>query len=76
MAICANLLHKLFIKSMHTGTHDVLTASIEDNAITLHVQYLENTRARGSLVLLMLTSSGKVDFSKSLYLALDRGDLT
>ena len=54
------------------GTHDVSTASIEDDAQTLHVQYLENTRARGSLVLLMLTSSGKVDFSKSLYLALDR----
>ena len=38
----------------------------------MHIQYLENTRARGSLVLLMLTSSGKVDFSKSLYLALNR----
>ena len=57
---------------MIVGTHDVSTANIDDAAQTLHVQYLENTRARGSLVLLMLTSSGKVDFSKSLFFALDR----
>ena len=58
---------------MHTGTHDIVAVSIEDShAQTLHVQYLENTRARGSLVLLMLNNSKEVDFSRSLYLALDR----
>ena len=49
-----------------------MTVSIEDNAQTIHVQYLENTRARGSLVLLMLNNSKEVDFSRSLYLAPDR----
>ena len=57
---------------LNIGTHDVVTASIENGTQTIHIQYLENTHARGSLVLLMLTSSGKVDFSKSHYLALDR----
>ena len=60
----------LYDSSLHMAID--LAASIEDDAQTIHVQYLENTRARGSLVLIMLTSSGKVDFSKSLYLALDR----
>ena len=57
---------------IHAGTHDVVAVSIEDNAQTIHVQYLENTRARGSLVLIMLNNSEEVDFSKSLYLALNR----
>ena len=59
--------------SMHTGTHDIVAVGIEGSyAQTLHVQYLENTHARGSLVLLMLNNSKEVDFSLSLYLALDR----
>ena len=57
---------------LNAGTYDAVTASIEDDVQTIRIQYLENTRARGSLVLLMLTSSGKVDFSGSLYIALDR----
>ena len=54
------------------GTHDVLYADIEPDIRAIRVQYLLNTRAMGCLLLLMSISNGEVDFSRSMYLTLDR----
>ena len=67
-------MHVAIIKINIVGTHDVLDTEIEPNSegTDIHVQYVANTRAVGSLLLFIPFSNRQVDFSRSAYLPLDK----
>ena len=63
---------------MHVGSYDVQSIAVGSpapNAVTLTASYLENSPAMGVVfVLLFADDGGSVNFTKSLYLVLDRAE--
>lgn len=60
---------------MHAGTHDVqnfTATSSSPNSMSLSARYAVNSPATGVLFALLLVGSTRVDFTRSVYLALDR----
>ena len=58
------------------GSYDVQSIAVDSpapNAVTLNASYLENSPAMGVVFVLLFTDdAGSVNFTKSLYLVLDR----
>ena len=61
MASCYLLCGKHFT----LGTHDVQRTDMENS--TINVSYVENTRAKGALCILISVRDGRVDFDSSVF---------
>ena len=63
---------------LSAGTYDVQSIAVDSpapNAVTLNASYLENSPAMGVVFVLLFTdNAGRVNFTKSLYLVLDRAE--
>ncbi len=62
---------------MYTGTHDVqnTTYNIQDEPVTVTIDYIENTEALGALLALMyLDQDGNIVCNQSIYAAIRRGE--
>ena len=61
---------------VYVGSYDVQSIAVDSpapNAVTLNASYLENSPAMGVVFVLLFTGdAGSVNFTKSLYLVLDR----
>ncbi len=63
--------------AIHTGTHDVqdTTYNIQDEQVTVTIDYIENTEASGALLALMyLGRDGNIVCDQSLYAAIRRSE--
>ncbi len=62
---------------MYTGTYDVqnFTYNIQDEAVTVTIDYIENTEALGALLALMyLDQNGNIICNQSIYAAIRRSE--
>ncbi len=62
---------------MCAGTHDVqdITYNIQDEQVTVTIDYIENTEALGALLALMyLDQDGNITCSQSIYAAIRRSE--
>ena len=61
---------------VYVGSYDVQSIAVDSpapNAVTLNASYLENSPAMGVVFVLLFTDdAGSVNFTKSLYLVLDK----
>ncbi len=64
---------------MYAGTHDVQDTSydIQDESVTITIDYIENTEALGALLALMyLDQDGNIVCNQSIYAAIKRSEDT
>ncbi len=62
---------------MYTGTYDVqdITYNIQDEPVTVTIDYIENTEAVGALLALMhLDQNGNIACNQSIYVAIRRSE--
>ena len=54
------------------GTHDVQRTDMENS--TVNISYVENTKAKGALCILIFVHDGRVDFNSSVFVFIQRNE--
>ena len=61
-----------FEKHFIAGTHDVQRTDMENS--TINISYVENTKAKGALCILISVRDGYVDFDSSVFIFIRRNE--
>ena len=75
--MCRVYIHKYTNTFLHTGTYDVqdITYNIQDEPVTITIDYIKNTEALGALLALMyLDQDGNIVCNQSIYVAIRRSE--